>query len=71
MATRVTADPVVYDVAIYLPEGRRLQTRVDWPEGPARLEPALSDPWAESETLKLARVLRRGTRSSLTRWRGR
>lgn len=72
MLTRVGSDePLVYTVAIHLPEGRRIDTRLAWEEGQPRLDPALDDPWAESETLKLARVLRRAPRPSLTRWRGR
>lgn len=60
-----------YEVAIYLPEGRRLDTRLRWTDGQAALHPALADAWAQTETLKLARVLRRTPRPSLTRWRGR
>ncbi|MCA9705893.1 MAG: hypothetical protein KDK70_08610 [Myxococcales bacterium] len=70
--TRVGADePPSYAVAIYLPQGQRLDTRLSWTDGQPALEPGLLDPWAEGETLKLARVLRRTPRASLTRWRGR
>lgn len=70
--TRVGADdPLEYQVAIHLPEGRRLDARLRWVDGRPRLEPPLPDPWAEDETLKLARVLGRAPRPSLTRWRGR
>ena len=60
-----------YEVTIYLPEGRRLDTHLRWTDGQPTLDPALPDAWAQAETLKLARVLRRTPRSSLTRWRGR
>jgi hypothetical protein len=70
--TRIgSGDTPEYAVAIHLPEGRRLDTRLQWLDGQPRLEPALPDAWAEAETLKLARVLRRTPRPSLTRWRGR
>jgi hypothetical protein len=77
--TRVSPDPPPdppgttpgYTVAIYLPEGRRLDTHLRWLEGRPQLEPALDDGWAEAETLKLARVLRRTSPLSMTRWRGR
>lgn len=70
--TRVGSDDAVeYDVAIHLPEGRRLDARLRWIEGQPQLEPPLPDAWAEGETLKLARVLRRTPRPSLMRWRGR
>lgn len=71
--TRVgTGDaPLEYAVAIHLPGGRRLDARLRWVSDQPRLEPALGDPWAEAEVLKLARVLRRTPRPSLTRWRGR
>lgn len=70
--TRIGADdPLEYQVAIHLPEGRRLDARLRWVDGRPRLEPPLPDPWAEDETLKLARVLGRAPRPSLTRWRGR
>lgn len=71
VATRSSAEPLEYAVAIHLPEGRSLQTRLSWDGDRAVLEPALDDPWAEAETLKLARVLRRTARASVTRWRGR
>lgn len=70
--TRIGSDDALaYDVAIHLPEGRRLDTRLRWLDGQPVLDPALPDAWAEAETLKLARVLRRTPRASLTRWRGR
>jgi hypothetical protein len=72
--TRIGAgmdDALEYDVAIHLPEGRRLDARLRWLDGQPRLEPALPDAWAEAETLKLARILRRTPRASLMRWRGR
>lgn len=70
--TRVgSGEPLEYDVVIHLPEGRRLEARLRWIEGQPHLEPPLSDAWAEGETLKLARVLRRSPRPSLMRWRGR
>lgn len=70
--TRIGPDDALeYSVAIHLPEGRRLDTRLRWLDGQPRLEPALPDAWAEAETLKLARVLRRTPRASLMRWRGR
>ncbi len=72
MLTRVgTDDALEYEVAIHLPEGRRLDARLRWSEGQPVLEPALDDAWAHAETLKLARVLRRTPRASLMRWRGR
>lgn len=64
-------DAPEYDVIVYLPEGQRLDSRLRWTEGLAGLDPALDDPWAEAETLKLARVLRRTPRPSITRWRAR
>lgn len=70
--TRVgDVDAPEYEVVIHLPEDRRLETRLSWTDGQPGLEPALDDPWAQSETLKLARVLRRSPRASITRWRGR
>ena len=70
--TRVgSSDVLEYEVAIHLPEGRRLDARLRWTDGQPRLEPALDDAWAEAETLKLARILRRAPRPSLMRWRGR
>lgn len=70
MLTRVGSETAPeYTVAIFLPEGRRLDTRLRWTDGQATLEPALDDAWAQTETLKLARVLRRTPRASLTRWR--
>ena len=69
--TRETQEPAVYAVAIYLPEGRRLDTTLRWEDGQALLEPAVPDAWAHAEALKLARVLRRNLPPSLTRWRGR
>lgn len=70
--TRVGTDAAVeYEVAIHLPEGRRLDARLRWAEGQPVLEPALEDAWAQAETLKLARALRRAPRPSLMRWRGR
>lgn len=72
MLTRIgSEDALEYSVAIHLPEGRRLDTRLQWLDGQPRLEPALPDAWAEAEALKLARVLRRTPRASLMRWRGR
>ncbi|MCX4243784.1 hypothetical protein [Paraliomyxa miuraensis] len=69
--TRIgSGEPLEYVVAIHLPEGRRLEARLHWSDGQPRIEPALDDGWAEAETLKLARILRRTPRSSLTRWRG-
>lgn len=70
--TRVGPDEAPqYDVIVYLPEGRRLETRLGWTDGQPALHPTLPDAWAETETLKLARVLRRTPRPSMTRWRGR
>ncbi|MEM9454706.1 MAG: hypothetical protein AAGF11_11040 [Myxococcota bacterium] len=70
--TRVgSTDDPQYEVTIYLPEGRRLDTHLRWTDGQAALDPTLADEWAQTETLKLARVLRRTPRASLTRWRGR
>ncbi|MEX1363384.1 MAG: hypothetical protein AB1Z98_09680 [Nannocystaceae bacterium] len=69
--TRTREQPPEYSVAIYLPQQRRLDTRLRWEADRATLDPVLTDPWAEAETLKLARVLHRTPRASLTRWRGR
>ena len=69
--TRVGEDPPEYVVAIYLPEGERMDTRLRWEDGQAMLDPSPGDKWARTEALKLARVLRRGTRTTLTRWRAR
>lgn len=70
--TRVgSGEPLEYEVAIHLPHAQRLDTRLRWADGQPTLEPALGDPWAEGEILKLARILRRAPRPSLTRWRGR
>ncbi|MCA9650704.1 MAG: hypothetical protein H6712_19505 [Myxococcales bacterium] len=68
--TRAHEEPPEYEVVIHLPAGQRLDTRLRWEDGQAVLDPQLDDPWAEAETLKLARVLRRTPRASLTRWRG-
>jgi len=70
--TRVgEGEPLEYEVAIHLPEGRRLETRLRWIDGQPQLDPPLPDVWAEAEMLKLARVVRRTPRPSLMRWRGR
>lgn len=70
--TRIGSDDALeYSVAVHLPEGRRLDARLRWVDGQPQLEPVLPDAWAEAETLKLARVLRRTPRASLTRWRSR
>lgn len=70
--TRIgSPDAPDYEVTIHLPEGRRLDTRLRWIDGQPVLNPPLTDAWAEGETLKLARVLRRTPRASITRWRGR
>ena len=71
VAHRSRIDPLEYAVSVYLPEGRRLDTQLCWREGQAVLDPGLDDEWAEAETLKLARVLRRTSRASVTRWRAR
>ena len=60
-----------YRVQIYLPT-ERLETRLTWHEdGTARLDPPVHDAWAQEETLKLARVVKRDPKPAMTRWRGR
>lgn len=69
--TRIGTDPLRYKVDIYLPQQRSLQTELSWSdEGRACLQPELSDAWAREETIKLARVLKRTPKATLSRWRG-
>ncbi len=67
--TRVDTEPVTYAVTVYLPEQRRLETTLAWDGNRAELDPPLADPWAQAETLKLARAVRRTHPRSVTRWR--
>jgi len=71
---RIAPAPV-YELRIYLPEGRTWLGSLRWVDDRAELEPAPTpdDPelvWAHDEALKLARILRRDPRQHLLRWRG-
>jgi hypothetical protein len=71
---RVDETEPVYDVAIYLPEGRRWTGSLRWLDGRAQLEPEHSSAdqalaRASAEALKLARVLHRDPRPHMVRWR--
>ncbi len=69
--TRADGDEPRYAVVVFLPRGQRLQTELAWDGNRAHIDPPLADAWAQTETLKLARGLRRRLPRSLTRWRGR
>lgn len=67
-----------YRVTVHLPAGRSVEAELAWVEGQAELRPAIApatptDPelaWAQTEALKLARVLHRDPKPRLVRWRG-
>ncbi len=66
------AGAVRYRLDVYLPERGHLHTVLGWDaSGGASFEPPLADSWAQSEAIKLARVLHRDPKQRLTRWRGR
>lgn len=77
--SRTSESPVRYDFTVYLPGTTSLRGTLDWDDqGGALLtevEPRtwseVGDPWVRDEALKLARVLKRDPKSSMTRWRGR
>jgi hypothetical protein len=71
LAELTCAEPLAYDVTVYLPEGAELTGHLRWPDGRADLQPAWSDAWAAEEVLKLARVLKRTAKPRVTRWRAR
>ena len=63
-----------YRVAVYLPQGRRLEGALSWSEsGAAELEfesqPVEQDAWIVEGAHKLARVLKRDPKTRLSRWR--
>lgn len=65
------ADASVYKVAVYAAGGATHHTELRWDaEGHAQLSPPLADPWAQTELIKLARVLKHSQQQRLTRWRG-
>lgn len=72
----VTRDGEGFDVEVYTGTERDvpptvLRARLTFNDaGQPTLEPELDDAWVRDETLKLARVLKRGTKDRLSRWRG-
>jgi hypothetical protein len=68
--TRSQDEPLLYVVEVYLPDGVRLDGRLSFDDGLARIDPAWDDAWAIEETLKLARVLKRTRPDRIVRWRG-
>lgn len=60
-----------YKIAVYAAGGATHHAELRWDaEGQAEVAPALADPWAHAEVLKLARVLKHSQQQRLTRWRG-
>lgn len=69
-----------YEVAVFLPAGRRLDGRLQFTEAGESImelgddadasEPDATLEWVRAEILKLARVLRRNPKTRLVRWRG-
>lgn len=61
----------VYKVAVYAAGGATHHAELRWDaEGQVQVAPALADPWAQTELIKLARVLKHSHQQRLTRWRG-
>ena len=61
----------VYKIAVYAAGGATHHTELRWDaEGHAEVSPPLADPWAQTELIKLARVLKHSQQQRLTRWRG-
>ena len=67
------AMPPVYRLHAYVAGGQTLAAVVRWTDmGRCVIDPALEDPWAQDEALKLARVLHRDpSKLILSRWRDR
>lgn len=63
--------PLRYLVEVFLPGGVRLSADLHWADGVARLSTSWDDTWAAGEALKLARVLKRTEKATITRWRDR
>lgn len=63
-------DPARYHVAVFLPDARH-ETELVLAEDETRAQPPVPDAWAHAEVLKIARVLKKNPRPSLSRWRGR
>lgn len=65
-------DPaLVYHVAVHAADGTSHHAELRWDaEGHALATPPCPDPWAQTELLKLARVLKHSQQPRLTRWRG-
>jgi hypothetical protein len=67
---RTGDEELAYDVAVYLPGAVLLRSRLSWDDrGEPVLSPPLASTWAEGETIKLARVLKRSPKRILSRWR--
>jgi len=62
--------PLTYRVEVFLPETRRVDTRLSWDDsGTPVVEPAVNDAAVLDQLVKLARVLKRSAAARLTRWR--
>ena len=62
--------PLHYRVEVYLPETRRIETRLRWDdEGAPVIEPAVNDAAVHDQLVKLARVLKRSKAPRSSRWR--
>ncbi len=68
---RVEATTLAYRISVYVAGGATHHAELSWgSEGQAEVTPAIPDAWAQSELLKLARVLKHSQQQRLTRWRG-
>ncbi len=67
-----TDDPeLVYRVAVHVAGGHTHLAELRWDAaGQAVAAPPCPDAWAQTELLKLARVLKHSQQARLTRWRG-
>lgn len=64
-------DVPVYTIAVYAAGGVTHHAELRWDAaGQAQVAPPLPDPWAQTELIKLARVLKHSQQQRLTRWRG-
>ena len=68
---RTEAPTPSYRISIHVAGGVTHHAELSWDaDGQVQVVPVVADAWAQSELIKLARVLKHSQQQRLTRWRG-
>ncbi len=67
--TKTDENALSYVIEVFLPEGKKIESQLEWEDGKLRLTPEVEEEGLAQEIRKLAKVLARKKLPRMIRWR--